>query len=412
MSRPEFDIVIAGAGIVGLATALALSEAHPELRLAVLDKEPEVARHQSSHNSGVVHSGLYYRPGSFRARLAVEGAARLEAFCAEHGLPFVRCGKVIVATDDSEVPRLEELHRRGIENGVPGLELIDSRRLRALEPHAAGVAAVWSPNTAITDFGLVARTMARLATAHGVALRLGSRVVAVEEEAQRLRLETTTGPLTARYLVNCAGLHSDALARAAGERPEVRIVPFRGEYYRLAPQRRGLVRSAIYPVPDPRFPFLGVHLTRTVDGEVEAGPNAVLAFAREGYSWGRLDPAELADALAFPGLWRMAREHWRAGLFEAYRSLSKGAFVRSLRKLVPEVREADVERHGAGVRAQALRPDGTLVDDFVFLASHRALHVLNAPSPAATASLAIGRHVAGELAAVMGAAPAGAASPV
>ncbi len=398
MNRTEYDVAIVGGGIVGLATALSLLDARPRLSVAVIEKGAAVALHQSSHNSGVVHSGIYYRPGSFRARLGVEGAALMEAFCTQHALPFERCGKVIVATEDAEVPRLEELFRRGTENGVPGLELVDAARLRALEPAARGVAAIWSPNTAMTDFGVVARTMAQLFQERGGELLLERKVTAIEEGPHSLTLRSDAGAVTARFLVNCAGLYADRLARAAGELPEIRIVPFRGEYYRVLPPRNDHVNGAIYPVPDPAFPFLGVHFTRTVHGELEVGPNAVFAFAREGYTWTSVHVPELIDSLSFPGVWRMAGKHWKIALTETVRSLNKGSFVNSARKLVPGVRPEDLERHVTGVRAQAMRPDGSLVDDFVFLKGTRALHVLNAPSPAATASLAIGRHIVAEVA--------------
>lgn len=397
MDKVDCDVAIVGGGIVGLATALALVESRNRLSVVVVEKDAAVAQHQSSHNSGVVHSGIYYRTGSFRARLGVEGAALMEEFCGQHNLPFDRRGKVIVATHNGELPQLEELFRRGSENGVPGLELIDAKKLRSLEPSARGEAAIWSPNTAITDFGAVARTMAQLFEERGGRLLLGHKVTTIEEGPTSITLGSETGTVTTRFLVNCAGLYADQLARAAGERPTVRIVPFRGEYYRVVPARTELVRGAIYPVPDPAFPFLGVHFTRTVHGQLEVGPNAVFAFAREGYSWSRIHLPELVGSLTFPGVWHMARKHWKVAVSESYRSLNKAAFVNSAQKLVPGVRPEDLERHMTGVRAQAMKPDGSLVDDFVFYGGRRALHVLNAPSPAATASLAIGRHIATEL---------------
>jgi L-2-hydroxyglutarate oxidase len=395
--NPDYDLAVIGGGIVGLATALALSERDPGMSIVVLEKEQGVARHQTGHNSGVVHSGIYYRPGTLRARLCVEGVRLLREFCQEHGLAYERCGKVVVATRPEEIPRLEALFERGVQNGVPGLELIGPERLREIEPHAAGLRAIWSPNTAIVDYGKIAGKYAELLAERGTRFEFGARVTGIRETAGMLRIATGAGEIRSRYLVNCAGLYADDIARLAGHRPEVQIVPFRGEYYKLRPERRELVRGTIYPVPDPNFPFLGVHLTSTVDGEVEAGPNAVFAFAREGYGWGRINPRELTQALRFPGVWRLARRHWRVAAFEYYRSLSKHAFVESLQRLVPELRHDDVSRDGAGVRAQALNPDGSLVDEFVIIGSERALHVLNAPSPAATASLAIGRHLAGQL---------------
>lgn len=397
MLNPDYDLAVIGGGIIGLATALALSERAPGMSIVVLEKEQGVARHQTGHNSNVVHSGIYYRPGTLRARLCVEGVELLREFCREHDLPYNRCGKVVVATREDEIPRLETLFERGVENGVPGLELVGPERLREIEPHAAGVRAIWSPNTAIVDYARIAEKYAELLRERGAAFEFGARVTGIRESSGMLRIATDSGEVRSRYLVNCAGLYADEIARQAGHKPAVQIVPFRGEYYKLRPERRDLVRGAIYPVPDPSFPFLGVHLTSTVDGEVEAGPNAVFAFAREGYGWGRINPSELVGALRYPGVWQLVRKHWRVAAYEYYRSLNKRAFVESLQRLVPDLRGEDVVRGGAGVRAQALNPDGSLVDEFVFISSERALHVLNAPSPAATASLAIGRHVAGEL---------------
>ncbi len=389
------DLAIVGGGIVALATAHALSERAPRARLVILEKESRLGRHQTGHNSGVLHSGIYYRPGSYKARLCVEGARLMAEFCATQGIRVDRCGKVLVATRPEELPRLHALYERGTANGVPGLVLMDPPRLRDLEPHAAALKAIHSPSTAIVDFKEVTAALARDLAARGVGIETEARVTAIGRSGEGLALTTPRLTVRARGLVNCAGLYSDVVARLAGAAPDVRIIPFRGEYYYLRPERRHLVRGLIYPVPDPEFPFLGVHFTKTVHGDVEAGPNAVLAFAREGYRFGRIHPGELLGTLAYRGFWAMARRYWRTGLFEMYRSLSRRAFVRALQRLVPDLRLEDVSPGGAGVRAQAVAADGALVDDFRIVEGPDAIHVLNAPSPAATASLAIGRHIAG-----------------
>ena len=394
MPKPA-DIVVVGGGIVGLATTVALTERHPRARIAVLDKEPRVAGHQTGHNSGVIHSGIYYKPGSQKARLCVEGARLMTDFCDRNGIGWERCGKVIVAIEDSERPRLQALHERGTANGVPGLKMISSEEVPEHEPHCRAVQALLSPHTGIVDYVQVAEKMAALVRERGVDIATGARVTAIRRTGDGLVAETPRGAFAGRHLINCAGLHSDRVAELMGIRPEVRIIPFRGEYYMLRPERRSLVRNLIYPVPDPQFPFLGVHFTRTVHGDVEAGPNAVLAFAREGYTLGTVRPRDVAGLLAYRGFWAMARRYWRMGSYELYRSASKAAFVRSLQRLVPDVRAEDITRGGAGVRAQAVTPGGMLVDDFRIAVAEGAVHVLNAPSPAATASLAIGRHVAG-----------------
>jgi L-2-hydroxyglutarate oxidase LhgO len=391
-----YDVAIVGAGIVGLATARALQERSAGARLVLLEKEPEIARHQTGHNSGVIHSGIYYKPGSHKARLCVEGVRLMKAFCEKHDIAVATCGKVIIATSADEVPRLQTLYERGVANGVPGVAMIDVARLRELEPHASAVAAIHSPQTAIVDYGQVSQAFLRELVAQGATLERNFRVASIRRAGGELRIGAADGRLaTARHLVNCAGLYSDVIARLAGAAPDVQIVPFRGEYYMIRPERHDLVRGLIYPVPDPEFPFLGVHYTRTIHGDVEAGPNAVLAFGREGYRWSHMRPAELAGTLAFPGTWRMAAKYWQTGAYEVYRSLSKAAFVKALQKLVPELRAEDIEPGGSGVRAQAVTRDGALVDDFRIVQSESAIHVLNAPSPGATASLAIGRHIAG-----------------
>jgi len=390
----RYDVAIIGGGIIGLATARALLERAPTARLVVLEKESHPGMHQTGHNSGVIHSGIYYRPGSYKAKLCVEGKGLMREFCATHGIAVVDCGKVIVATREDELPRLQTLYERGIANGVP-IEMIDRDRLRELEPHAAGLRAVHSPTTAIVDYSAVVKALAGELAARGVAIETNAKVLAIVRTRDGIEIGTSRLAVDARWLVNCAGLYSDVIARLAGAEPDVQIVPFRGEYYMIRPERRELVRSLIYPVPDPEFPFLGVHFTNTVHGDVEAGPNAVMAFAREGYDLTRVNVRELAETLAYRGVWHMARRYWRMGSYEMYRSLSKAAFVSALQRLVPGIRSEDVTPGGSGVRAQAVARDGSLIDDFRIVDTDNAVHVLNAPSPGATASLAIGRHIAG-----------------
>jgi L-2-hydroxyglutarate oxidase LhgO len=391
-----YDVAVIGGGILGLATSRAILERAPGTRVILLEKEAELGRHQTGHNSGVIHSGIYYKPGSYKARLCVEGARLMVEFCEAHGIRWERCGKVIVATRVEELPRLMTLHERGLANGVPGVTLInDPVRLRELEPHAAALCAIHSPNTGIVDYTEVLAAMARALADQGVGLETHAPVTAIVRTDDGWDIATPRLVVRAGAIVNCAGLYSDAIARMAGAETDVQIIPFRGEYYFLVPERRHLVRGLIYPVPDPEFPFLGVHFTRTVHGDVEAGPNAVLAFAREGYQFRRLRTSELAETLRYPGFRAMARRYWRTGAYEMFRSLSKGAFVRALQRLVPDLRPEDVRPGGAGVRAQAVSRDGSLVDDFRIAESPGAIHVVNAPSPAATASLAIGRHIAG-----------------
>ncbi len=393
MIDSHYDLIIIGGGIVGLAVALEFSRRFPRLRLLVLEKEDRVAQHQTGHNSGVIHSGIYYKPGSLKARLCVSGAQEMVDFCREHDIPHEICGKVIVATSQEELPRLEELARRAEANGLAGVRRISSEELREFEPHAAGLLALHVPSTGITNFAQVCQKYAELVAKNGGRVLTGARASAIKRNAREVIVETPRGAFSAASVINCAGLFSDRIAQIAGDDPEVRIVPFRGEYYDLVPERASLLRSLIYPVPDPRFPFLGVHFTRRITGRVDAGPNAVLALRREGYRHSDISLPELTTSLMFPGFWRMSAKNWRYGLGEYHRSFSKKAFVRALRKLVPEVKEQDLIPSSAGVRAQALKRDGTLVDDFQFVPSSRMLHVLNVPSPAATASLLIAKSI-------------------
>jgi L-2-hydroxyglutarate oxidase len=388
--------VVVGGGIVGLAVAHRLLSDRPGDSVTVLEKEASWAAHQTGHNSGVIHAGVYYKPGSLKATLCRAGSASMVKFCAEHGLPYEVCGKLIVATDPAELPRLRALHERAVANGLP-VRLIEPAEAAEYEPHVAAVAALHVAATGIVDFGAVCRTLAELLAARGADLRLRTEVTGVTTRPEGVVVETTGGEVVGDVLINCAGLHADRISRLAGVPTPVRIVPFRGEYYELVPARRGLVRGLIYPVPDPRFPFLGVHLTRMIDGSVHAGPNAVLATAREGYSWGRISPRDVWDELTYRGLWALGRQHYRYGLTEVARSLSKKRFAASLARLVPELTTNDIVRAGAGVRAQAIRPDGGLVDDFLIVEAERQVHVLNAPSPAATSSLEIARHIVARL---------------
>lgn len=395
MDGTRWDVAVVGAGIVGLATAKRLAEDHGR-GVVVLDAENRPAAHQTGNNSGVVHSGLYYRPGSLKARNCVAGRVELEAYCAERGIAYERCGKVVLATRDDQIPALDELEARGRANGLEGMRRIGPAEIRELEPHARGVAGLHVRETGIVEFVELSRAFADDVRAAGGEILVGRRVTDIAIRDGGVRIRTAAGPVSAGVLVGCAGLQSDRLARMGGLDPDVRIVPFRGEYYVLREDRRGLVNNLIYPVPDPRFPFLGVHFTRRVGGEVEAGPNAVLAFRREGYTRTSFSLRDTLSTLTYPGFWKLAARFWRTGLAEQWRSLSRRAFVRSLQELVPDVAIDDVRPGGAGVRAQALQPDGNLVDDFVIQRGPRQVHVLNAPSPAATAALAIARHIADE----------------
>lgn len=399
-------VVVVGGGIVGLATAYRLLQAHPGIDLTVVEKEAGVGRHQSGHNSGVLHAGLYYAPGSQKARLAVRGIREMIAFCREHSVPHEVCGKLVVAVTDDEVPRLRALFERGTANGLAGLEMLGPEAMREIEPHAAGVAALRVPQEGIVDYPRVCEVLAGLIRAAGGTVRTGAEVQGFRTARGERVVETTAGAWPADFVVTCGGLHADRLARMAGDAPGVQIVPFRGEYYTLRGEARGLVRNLIYPVPDPAFPFLGVHFTRMVGGGVEAGPNAVLALSREGYRRGQLRPRDAVGALLFPGLARFVLRYPAAVAAELARSLSRRRFADSLRRLVPAVRDEDLAPGGAGVRAQAMRADGTLVEDFWMVDGRDALHVLNAPSPAATASLAIGGEIAARVAARLGGAAA------
>jgi (S)-2-hydroxyglutarate dehydrogenase len=423
MAANTYDVIVIGGGIVGLASAMKMAEQFPKLRLLVLEKEPAIAQHQTGHNSGVIHGGIYYKPGSLKAETCVTGRRALLDFCDRSGVAYELCGKVIVATDEEEIPRLEELFRRGQSNNVPGIDMIGPERLREIEPHARGVRAVYSPATGIIDFTKVAEAYAKRLRELGAEIFTSREVKNILPRQGELIVQTSREEFRSRYLLNCGGLFSDRIARmtsaqeaggtddvsakgaAAGKEVSereafasddymsVQIVPFRGEYYKVAPERGALIKGLIYPVPDPRFPFLGVHFTRSIHGYVEAGPNAVLAFAREGYRWTDVNLRDLRETLSFKGFHAVARKYWKMGLEENYRSLSKRAFTKALQRLVPAITIDDLRPGGSGVRAQAVAADGALLDDFVIKRTGNAIHVLNAPSPGATASLAIGERI-------------------
>jgi len=390
------DLLVVGGGIVGLATAWRYGERFPGRKVRLLEKEPGIAAHQTGRNSGVIHSGIYYKPGSQKAELCLAGKRQLERFCGEEGVRFETCGKVVVALSEAELPALERIAARAQGNGVQA-ERIGPERLRELEPHAAGIAALHVPGTGIVDYPGVCARLAHKIREQGGQIELDARVFHLERRGRTLVASTPRGEFEAQALVNCAGLHADRIARLDGLDPSARIVPFRGEYWELTPEAQRLCRNLIYPVPDANFPFLGVHFTRMVAGGVECGPNAVLAFAREGYTRSIVDWPDLSETLSFPGFWRLAQRHWRAGMGELQRSFSKAAFTRALQRLMPELREEDLLPAHAGVRAQALTAQGTLVDDFWFEQGERSVHVLNAPSPAATAALAIGSRIVDRL---------------
>lgn len=391
-----YDYCIVGGGIVGLAVAWTLIQNKPGIKLVLLEKEKDWALHQTGRNSGVIHSGIYYKPGSLKAALCKEGNRRMVEFCREHSIPFDICGKVIVATEAAELPQLEKLYKRGLENGLTAHRLT-AGEVKQIEPHVQCLEGLQVPSTGIVNYSAVCRKLAELIAAKGGELRLGSQLTGIRQENGTAVLETGTEELLSRKLVNCCGLHSDRVAKLSGAIPEAQIVPFRGEYYELKPERRSLVRNLIYPVPNPEFPFLGVHFTRMIDGSVHAGPNAVLSFKREGYHRTAFNLRDFSGTMLFPGFWRLAAKNAKEGLKEMHRSFSKAAFVKSLQRLIPEVQSDDLVPSSAGVRAQALRRDGGLVDDFLIVKKGNAVHICNAPSPAATAALEIARVIVEDL---------------
>ncbi len=390
----SYDIAIIGGGIVGLATAMALTQKYPHQSIIVLEAENRLAAHQTGNNSGVIHSGIYYKPGSLKAKNCVEGRTAMYEFCAQHQIAHENCGKLIVATAPEELPRLDSLFERGIANGLSGLKKLRAEEIKEYEPHATGIAAIFVPQTGIVDYIGVTNAYAKIVKENGGEIWTGARVTAFQNRGNEFVLSTRRGEVVCKNLINCAGLYSDRVARMCGVNPGVRIIPFRGEYYELVPEKHHLVKNLIYPVPDPRFPFLGVHFTRMVKGGVEAGPNAVLAFKREGYKMSDISLRDLTEFFTYRGFWIMGFKYWQTAVGEFYRSFSKKAFVKALQRLLPELQEQDVHRSGAGVRAQALDPSGKLLDDFSIAEAPRMIHVLNAPSPAATASISIGKSIA------------------
>mgnify|MGYP000855440049 FL=1 len=394
MSVQSYDIVVIGGGIIGLSTAMHILKKFPDARLVVLEKDKQLAGHQTSHNSGVIHSGIYYKPGSLKAEFCVQGRDEMVRFCDQNGIDYERCGKVVLATEETQLEGLQTLFQRGKANGVKGLEIIGPERLKEIEPFTTAVRALWAPNTSIVNYRQVAHAYARLVADSGGEIRTSTKLVKTEKRRGLTYLMTTSGDIETKYTLNCAGLYADTVAKIMGIASGVRIIPFRGEYYRLSKQGRRLIRGLVYPVPNPRFPFLGVHFTKNVNGYVEAGPNAVLATAREGYRKRDVNLKEIASTVSFPGFWRMSIREWRTGFMEINRSLRKSVFVDDLRKMVPLITSADLVEGGSGVRAQAVDKSGKLLDDFAVHQSENSIHVLNAPSPGATSSLTIGRHLA------------------
>ena len=389
----NYDALIVGGGIVGLATAFRLLEAKPQLKILLLEKESKLAAHQTGNNSGVLHAGLYYKPGSKKARCAVQGLQQMVAFCREHGIAHDLCGKIVVATEQKELERLENLWKRGNENGLLGLRKLNPAQIKEIEPHAAGIAAIHVPQEGIVDYPAVCDKLGELIRKAGGEIKLNTRVEKIVSDGSEKIVETSAGNFRAKFVVACGGLHADRVVKMSGQKPTATIIPFRGEYYVIKKERQHLVRNLIYPVPDPKFPFLGVHFTRLIHGGIEAGPNAVLAFAREGYKWTNFNLRDFAESVTFLGLWKFLAKYPSLCGYEIRRSLSRAEFTRSLQKLVPEIRSEDIEPGGAGVRAQAMTSDGKLVEDFHFEEAQGILHVVNAPSPAATASLAIGQTI-------------------
>ena len=394
MTAKQYDVTVIGAGIIGLSTAMRLLEKHPQLKVAVVEKDSHEATQQSGHNSGVIHSGIYYKPGSFKAKFCVEGRASMTRFCEENEIPVWTCGKLIVATKEQELPRLDALLERGTANQVEGLRIVEPEQIKEIEPHVKAIRALYAPGTGIVDYRKVAAAYADRVKARGGDIHFNSKLNGVEKKNGVTVLKTASGEYESKNVINCAGLHSDLIAEMMGANPGIRIIPFRGEYYTLKKDKEYMVKGLIYPVPDPAFPFLGVHLTQTMKGWVEAGPNAVLATKREGYRKRDFSPVDFARTLAFPGFWKMSVAQWKTGLWEMNRSVRKGVFLRSLQQLVPELKGDDLATGGSGVRAQAVDRTGKLLDDFRIEAAEGVVHVLNAPSPGATSSLVIGNHIA------------------
>tara|TARA_Y100001936_G_scaffold59335_1_gene58538 strand:- start:327 stop:1544 length:1218 start_codon:yes stop_codon:yes gene_type:complete len=394
----SYDITVIGGGAIGFGTVLGLQRRDPYLKIALIEKDNVVSNHQTGNNSGVIHSGIYYKPGSLKADFCVEGRQSIADFCVENGLKYDKCGKIIVAYREEELERLNNLYERGKANNVKGLELIGPERIKEIEPHATGLKALYSPNTGIVDYREIAEKYAQIAMENGADIKLGTAFQGyrdIKEAGKGLVIETSNNPIETKLTINCAGLYSDVIAKKMGVKPKLRIIPFRGEYYNIKPEKKHLVKGLIYPVPDPKFPFLGVHFTKTVhDGLIEAGPNAVLGWAREAYRKINVNPKELIGTLTYPGFIKFALQNWLIGFNEINRSFRKSVFVKDLQKMIPEIKSEDLDAGGAGVRAQAIGYDGELIDDFAFEFTDKSIHVLNAPSPGATSSMVIGKYIA------------------